>query len=72
MSLRIACWLAFLALLPASAPAGELVISTGREGGSYHAIGQRLRSALRALEADLKASNGIIHIIDRVLLPPTE
>lgn len=32
----------------ASAPAADLVISTGREGGSYYGIGLRLRSELTA------------------------
>lgn len=60
-----------IAELVAVAPAAgaDLVISTGREGGSYHAIGLRLRSELSARHrrsVDVVTSVGSLENLDRL------
>ena len=60
-----------IAQLSAAAPASavDLVISTGREGGSYHGIGLRLRSELagrHGRSVDLVASAGSLENLERL------
>lgn len=73
--MRAACLLLLLGIVTAGVSAvaqtpdrAALVISTGREGGSYHAIGQRLRTALEAKgrRAKVRTSPGSLENLKRL------
>ena len=44
----------------------------GREGRDQCPTGVRINGAKRDRKADIDASNGVIHVIDTVLMPPSE
>jgi TRAP-type uncharacterized transport system substrate-binding protein len=75
--LRTALVLLACALLPglAGAEESEAVISTGQEGGSYYAIGQRLREAMQLqhhVDVGVQTSNGSIQNLARLADPDSE
>jgi transforming growth factor-beta-induced protein len=55
---------------PATTAAG-LSIILGTEGGVTVNGGNAVVGGANVTEADIEADNGVIHVIDRVLLPPT-
>lgn len=62
-------WAALCVLLAAPAPATELVISTGREGGSYYQLGRRIGDKLLVddgLQSELRVSAGSLENLQQL------
>ena len=55
---------------PAASAAGGVSLILGTEGGVTINGGNAVTGGANVVTADIEASNGIIHVIDRVLLPP--